>query len=541
MITRSSSSPGRINIALSAKKLDVDHRFSLRVYFRIADNILKQADIFREEGNIIDLYVMLLRFSSLVSETIPCHRDYRVSPQYNKVYLRKKLLNAVAELEDLKPAVQKKIEDLNRKSIHLPNKLGNYNKGNLLGCSQDRHVVKKQNFCSYGTKAPSFTTPEYFHQGPRPQQLLAKPVDDQFLRLSISMTRPKEDTLTRHSILGPNGLHGQRQLPPSNARVTYPTNVDATPVEIPSGNGIQQFKGDVVLIGKDTNIYLGSQKKPETTVPNNNYNPMHCVEEPPSLISFETEESPMEKEVTPQPSPPPVHPETQDLIPSPQVPQQPSPLPVLAEVHDLLPKTPSHAPEAEGGLDNSLPNNLGCAEAPLQLHISTALMDTFMKLAKSDTNNNLETCGVLAGSLKNRIFYVTALIIPKQESTSDSCQTTNEEEIFEVQDKKSLFPLGWIHTHPTQSCFMSSIDVHTQYSYQIMLPEAIAIVMAPKDTSRSHGIFRLTNPGGMTVIRQCPRRGFHAHDPPVDGSPIYKHCTDVYMSSTLNFEVIDLR
>jgi STAM-binding protein len=79
---------------------------------------------------------------------------------------------------------------------------------------------------------------------------------------------------------------------------------------------------------------------------------------------------------------------------------------------------------------------------------------------------------------KNRKFYVTALIIPKQESTSDTvwkshahftwlffcdchqlyiyssyikfvlfdqCQTTNEEEIFEVQDKQSLFPLGWIH------------------------------------------------------------------------------------------------
>ena len=69
-----------------------------------------------------------------------------------------------------------------------------------------------------------------------------------------------------------------------------------------------------------------------------------------------------------------------------------------------------------------------------------------MKLAKSNTVKNLETCGVLAGSLvsadkdyflwskhfltltflntsflqKNRKFYVTALIIPKQESTSDS-------------------------------------------------------------------------------------------------------------------------
>lgn len=107
---------------------------------------------------------------------------------------------------------------------------------------------------------------------------------------------------------------------------------------------------------------------------------------------------------------------------------------------------------------------------------------------------------------------------------------------------------------------------------QIMLPEAIAIVMAPKDSSRlnlwffcffihwillysvlielwkprfdyvfrTHGIFRLTS-GGMTVIRQCPRRGFHSHDPTSDGSPIYRHCTDVYMNSSLKFDVIDLR
>ena len=238
-----------------------------------------------------------------------------------------------------------------------------------------------------------------------------------------------------------------------------------------------------------------------------------------SLISFDSEESPLQSEIIRQPSPP----------------------PVLAEVQDLMPTAACPIEEVECGLVKSSPDGLICSEDPLQLHISASVMDTFMKLAKSNTNKNLETCGVLAGSLKNRKFYITALIIPKQESTSDSCQTTNEEEIFEVQDKQSLFPLGWIHTHPTQSCFMSSIDVHTQYSYQIMLPEAIAIVMAPRDSSRTHGIFRLTNPGGMTVIRQCPRRGFHPHDPPPDGSPIYKHCTDVYMDSNLKFDVIDLR
>ncbi|CAA3031031.1 Hypothetical predicted protein [Olea europaea subsp. europaea] len=48
------------------------------------------------------------------------------------------------------------------------------------------------------------------------------------------------------------------------------------------------------------------------------------------------------------------------------------------------------------------------------------------------------------------------------------------------------------------------------------------------------GIFRLT-PGGMTVVRLCPKRGFHPHEPPSDGSP------DVYMNPTLKVDIIDLR
>jgi STAM-binding protein len=49
---------------------------------------------------------------------------------------------------------------------------------------------------------------------------------------------------------------------------------------------------------------------------------------------------------------------------------------------------------------------------------------------------------------------VTTLIIPKQRSTSDSCQATNEEEIFEVQDKGSLFTLGWIHVSPIEKMYI---------------------------------------------------------------------------------------
>ncbi|EOY21054.1 Associated molecule with the SH3 domain of STAM 1 isoform 2, partial [Theobroma cacao] len=461
-----SSTERRINIAASAQRLDVDDRISFRYYYRIADNILKQADIFRAEKNIIDLYIMLLRFSSLVSETIPCHRDYRASLQSQKVYLKKKLLNALSELEDLKPAVQQKISELNRKYTYQSNSL-------------QQSSVKNQSLTYYGaTKAVRPAAREFGYYGSRTQQFTyAKPMEEQFSRISLNLLRPKEETLSKHSILGPNGLYGQWQPPKSDIGVQYPSNIDLAPVEIPSVKRLQQ-PVENELPGKNDH----SNSEPE--VPNTELtlavgDSQKChVDEPCSMISFdESETTPVHINVTRQPSPP----------------------PVLAEVQDLVHAITPQVTETDCRIENPSADGIVHSESPLQLHIATTMMESFMKLAKSNTDRNLETCGVLAGSLKNRKFYVTALIIPKQESTSDSCQTTNEEEIFEVQDKKSLFPLGWIHTHPTQSCFMSSIDLHTHYSYQIMLPESVAIVMAPRDTARKHGIFRLTTPGGMSV------------------------------------------
>lgn len=42
-------------------------------------------------------------------------------------------------------------------------------------------------------------------------------------------------------------------------------------------------------------------------------------------------------------------------------------------------------------------------------------------------------------------FWITHLVIPKQEATSDTCSTTDEEGLFAFQDKHDLLTLGWIH------------------------------------------------------------------------------------------------
>ncbi|XP_052185023.1 AMSH-like ubiquitin thioesterase 2 isoform X2 [Diospyros lotus] len=172
------------------------------------------------------------------------------------------------------------------------------------------------------------------------------------------------------------------------------------------------------------------------------------------------------------------------------------------------------------GHSNSLSDGSAVSRVIKDVHISAQLIEDFLALARDNTNNDLETCGVIGAFLRGGTFYVTTLIIPKQESTSSSCQALNEEDIFAILSEQSLFPLGWIH---------------------IMVPEAVAIVMAPTDKSRGYGIFRLTDPGGMDILKECQEKEFHSHREPAGGRPLYEHCSHVFVNPNLILEIFDLR
>ncbi|KAG7596563.1 JAB1/MPN/MOV34 metalloenzyme domain [Arabidopsis suecica] len=218
-----------------------------------------------------------------------------------------------------------------------------------------------------------------------------------------------------------------------------------------------------------------------------------------------------------------------------------SPSPSLSCVENVTCKSSHVSRVLISGSDNINHGESSEAKILRDVHISERLLEDFTELARENTEKDLETCGTLAAFLERGIFYVTTLIIPKQESTSNSCQAMNEVEVFSIQNERELYPVGWIHTHPSQGCFMSSVDLHTHYSYQVMVPEAFAIVVAPTDSSKSYGIFKLTDPGGMEVLRGCSETGFHPHKEPEDGNPVYEHCSNVYKNSNLRFEIFDLR
>ncbi|KAI1293698.1 STAM-binding protein [Halotydeus destructor] len=168
--------------------------------------------------------------------------------------------------------------------------------------------------------------------------------------------------------------------------------------------------------------------------------------------------------------------------------------------------------------------------------IPSNLIVNFLNSVEKNTRRNVETCGILAGKLSHNRLSVTHVLIPKQKGTSDSCQTENEEQLFDYQDEHDLMTFGWIHTHPTQSAFMSSIDLHTHCSYQLMLPEAIAIVCAPKFDQV--GLYTLTRDYGLQFIASCSLTGFHPHP---SEPPLYQECEHVAFEASVPVNVVDLR
>ncbi|KAJ4900085.1 AMSH-like ubiquitin thioesterase 3 [Raphanus sativus] len=392
--------------------------------------------------------IMLLRYSSGTSLCYP-----------------QRLGAVINELDSLKPEFDRRVDELNRALSVVGSDFPSY--------SSDAAVEWPR---------ASYSRPGDINKPVRPKTSQANltsssnrtpTVDQQFQKLSFDFLPPNQATLSRHSFLGPNGLKSQWVAPKSQIKVQYPTSTDWGSAEnsglIDAGHSASSTPlngGDsqgVSTLNSVLSLDDGRWQRHSEAVTSQFIS--DATEDPFGFVAQ-------------------VHQEYTQICPSKVA--DPRPGPALASLE-----------EKEGS--NSYQH----------LHVPVRIMEDFLRLARSNTERNLETCGVLAGSLKNRVFHISTLIIPKQESTSDSCQTLNEEEIFEVQDRLSLFPLGWIHT--------------------------------PTDETTAQGIFHLSDPSGVSVIRNCEQRGFHPHEESEDGNPIYEHCSHVYLNAKLKYQVLDLR
>lgn len=190
-------------------------------------------------------------------------------------------------------------------------------------------------------------------------------------------------------------------------------------------------------------------------------------------------------------------------VPTIQMPRPPlHPVPASAISYPGPTRPPPPPPAVIQTSTSVEPSSRSKQPALKQVTLPRECLPRFIAIAKLNTKNNKETCGLLLGVDKGNKYVVTTLLVPKQHATSDTCTMDEEELVLQFTEERGLFTLGWIHTHPSQSCayasvgctravndsfagFMSSVDLHTHSGFQRMLPESFAVVCAPSSTPRS--------------------------------------------------------
>ncbi|GIL73921.1 hypothetical protein Vretimale_5137 [Volvox reticuliferus] len=532
-----------------APKRPVNDIVSLDRYLMSAQLLVKQADDYRHISDEEQLYVMLLRFASLVVETIPTHRDFRENNTSYKALKKDLLLRYLPELERLKASLRLKdrTEPPTATSRNRPTD----------AVQLSISALPQLDWASSGAPpAPPPPHPASLAEGPAPAALN---VDD---LLEVMSSAPPSAPPPPPPPAGPSSAAPTDPYALA-AAVTSSLSASSSALEAAQ---LPKYAHSYAASSSDRHALFGSPPVASSSrrVESQQRGPGGLPRYPlldmgPAALS--AEESPQLssspggglEQLQQQMAMATLHPTSGPSL-GPQEVQvsqllaSTSGLPDTCRIAHGAPSPAPAAPPLPSTAAATSPLSGGPKELPKlaqlrDVHVSVALMEEFLHYARTNTSRGIESCGILAGRLLagDSTFAITTLIIPKQQGTSDTVQALNEEEIFEAQFSRELYPMGWIHTHPTQTCFLSSVDVHTQCGYQTMLEEAVAIVMAPTDLSKKCGIFRLSTPGGLSLVQKCPQRGFHMHPPTDTGQELYELCGHVFLNPRTRHEVLDLR
>lgn len=69
--------------------------------------------------------------------------------------------------------------------------------------------------------------------------------------------------------------------------------------------------------------------------------------------------------------------------------------------------------------------------------------------------------------------------------------------------------VGWYHSHPGFGCWLSSVDVNTQQSFEALHPRSVAVVVDPIQSVKGKVVidaFRLINTQQMMLGQSEPRQ-----------------------------------
>ncbi|EUC49705.1 hypothetical protein COCMIDRAFT_1539 [Bipolaris oryzae ATCC 44560] len=484
-----------------------DAHIPLANWLRTANTMQKEAQVYEAEGNDAQTYLLLYRHADLVLQKLQGH------PDRNKPENRKALNAATAavsrdlkKLEEIAPRIKKRHEDYEARRKRQQEMLKSLEGKTASPASQELDGSRRRSYDSRRT-------------------IDARAQDNHLLAARLAQREVRRRATNRisvgqHDVLEADNLaqrSGGTLDSWQNEWTQQSSDRDDISNQIQEVARLQQngqrasYSSHPASQSTSTYHYPTVPHKTAQEIWNDSQSGGVPPTRPPKEQIYRSSGLPM--------VPPPLPPKPA-ASPYDSRSERPRPPPVPGKISESAPPLPSKVLDQRpltpsGELDEFTFKPSAYLENgdPLRpVFLPSQLRNQFLALASSNTRLNLETCGMLCGILKSNALFITRLIIPEQTSTSDTCETLNEEELFDYCDKEELMVLGWIHTHPTQTCFMSSRDLHTHVGYQVMMPESIAIVCAPTKQP-SWGCFRLTDPPGKQAILSCTRPGiFHPHD-----------------------------
>jgi hypothetical protein len=141
--------------------------------------------------------------------------------------------------------------------------------------------------------------------------------------------------------------------------------------------------------------------------------------------------------------------------PPPQAPYNPAPAAAGYQPPSAYSTAYTTAPTAAGvgGASSLYPSLDGLADFDVKpeeglsadglrwVHIPARLIPEFRARAKFNSESNRETCGILAGKLKNGVLSITALVMPPQTGEADSCSVVDDLPAFNYMEVRALPPL----------------------------------------------------------------------------------------------------
>ncbi|KAJ4269466.1 hypothetical protein NW762_001126 [Fusarium torreyae] len=460
-------------LVAQAENFNFNTNIPVKHWTRAAETLYQEASFAVSDGDFGRAYMMLYRHSVLVLKYLPTHPQIK-DPENKKAFvaLSKRIKRVIQDLEQIKPEIENAVKEWERMALspkastETPDPTSQYEQfaardpsltGNakILDAFENQDLavdlaqkeLMRRDTARRATRQAGITDEDIMSRrrgGRWDQWDGARIGDDDDLRRQMEATRqaldsrgrpddddfrPTSQTYSYPSISRPRPFDYERSQTPTTSSIK-PTRPPKEPVALPPKELLESSSL--------------SQPLPPTLpqkVPLAGYAP---------LI----------------PSPQPVGND------APQVPRKEALSPTTDAGPPALPKKERLTFKPGAYLENGDPIR--------SLFLPKNLRQQFLDIAADNTRRGLEMCGMLCGTPINNALFVRCLLIPDQKCTSDTCETENEEVMFDYCMKEDLLLLGWIHTHPTQTCFMSSRDLHTHAGYQVMMPESVAIVCAPK-------------------------------------------------------------